>query len=305
MTKVLLTGATGFVGCHAITPLQIKGYEVHTVGNRSVGDEFAGVIHHQADLLDTAQMEQVISAVQADQLLHFAWFLKPGEYLASFHNIEWVHATLKMLRLFEENGGTRAVLAGTCFEYDMQRGFLTEDITPAESTSLYGTCKNALRQMVAAYSEQSGLSTAWGRIFFVYGPHEYPSRLVASVINAVLRGEEAHCSHGRQIRDFMHVQDVADAFIALLETRVVGTVNIASGQPISIRDIAFKIAGQAGREDLVKLGVHPVPANEPPVILGDPRKLNNIVGWKPSISIDNGLAMTIDWWKKHLADTAN
>lgn len=304
MTKVLVTGATGFIGRHAIAPLQEQGYEVHTLGSRPLDKAFSGVTHHQADLLDSGQMERVIAAVQADQLLHFAWYVTPGEYLQSFNNIRWVYATLEMLRIFEENGGTRAVLAGTCFEYDLQRGFLTEDVTATRPDSLYGSCKNALRQMVEGYSGQCGLSTAWGRIFFLYGPHEYPGRLVASVINAVLRGEDANCSHGRQIRDFMHVQDVADAFVALLESEVAGTVNIASGQPVSIGDIAYRIAGQAGREGLVKLGVHPAPANEPPVILGDTRKLNNIVGWKPSISLDDGLARTIDWWETQPAGTS-
>ena len=304
MAKVLVTGATGFIGRHAITPLQEQGHEVHTVGSRPLDKAFSSVTHHQADLLDSGQMERVIAAVQADQLLHFSWFVTPGEYLKSFNNIRWVYATLEMLRMFEENGGTRSVLAGTCFEYDLQRGFLSEDVTPTRPDSLYGTCKNALREMVEGYSEQSGLSTAWGRIFFLYGPHEYPGRLVASVINAVLRGEDAKCSHGRQIRDFMHVQDVADAFVALLGSDVTGSVNIASGQPVTIRDIALKIASQAGDEDLVKLGIYPAPENEPPVILADTRKLNNVVGWKPSISLDDGLARTIDWWKTQLAGTS-
>jgi nucleoside-diphosphate-sugar epimerase len=301
VAKVLVTGATGFVGRHAITRLREQGHDVYTVGSRPMDRALPGVTHHQADLLDKEQLQRVIAVVQADHLLHFAWFVKPGEYLNSFNNIRWVNATLEMLRLFEENGGARAVLAGTCFEYDLQRGFLTEDVTPTRPDSLYGTCKNALRQMVEGYSEQSGLSTAWGRIFFLYGPHEYPGRLVASVINAVLRGEDANCSHGLQVRDFMHVQDVADAFVALLGSDVTGSVNIASGQPVSIGDVARKIASQAGHVDQVKLGVYSAPENEPPVILGDTRKLNNVVGWKPSISLDDGLARTIDWWKAKLA----
>ena len=102
----------------------------------------------------------------------------------------------------------------------------------------------------------------------------------------------------------MHVQDVADAFVALLGSDVTGSVNIASGQPVTIRDIVLKIASQAGDEDRVKLGVYPAPENEPPVILADTRKLNNVVGWKPSISLDDGLARTIDWWKTQLAGTS-
>jgi UDP-glucuronate decarboxylase len=89
--------------------------------------------------------------------------------------------------------------------------------------------------------------------------------------------------------------------VALLGSDVTGSVNIASGQPVSIGDVARKIASQAGHVDQVKLGVYSAPENEPPVILGDTRKLNNVVGWKPSISLDDGLARTIDWWKAKLA----
>jgi nucleoside-diphosphate-sugar epimerase len=153
--------------------------------------------------------------------------------------------------------------------------------------------------MLFAFANQASLSAAWGRIFFLYGPHEHPSRLVASVIRALLRGEPAPCSHGNQIRDWLYVQDVADAFVALLNSDVTEPVNIASGQPVSIRDVVYRIAGHLGREDLIRLGAVPTLANEPPFLLADIRRLREQVGWRPKFTLETGLAQTIEWWASH------
>lgn len=298
--RVLVTGGTGFIGRHAIAPLQAKGYEVHAVDICENPEPVEGVVYHQLDLLDPGQLAEVVKEISADRLLHFAWYVAPKEYLTSYNNVRWVSATMELLRLFSEHGGSRAVLAGTCFEYDLQRGFLNETVTPSEPDSLYGTCKNALRNLAQVYAQQNNISLAWGRIFFLYGPHEYASRLVASVANALLRGEEAKCSHGRQVRDFMHVQDVADAFVALLASEVTGTVNVASGTPTTLKDIVMTLAGLTGGEDLVRMGTYPTPENEAPVILGDARRLNNEVGWTPSMNLEEGLAHTLAWWRERM-----
>src|SRR6202790_4494362 len=107
-----------------------------------------------------------------------------------------------------------------------------ENSTPLLPTTLYGTSKHALERMLHSSSQQMGFSSAWGRIFFLYGPHEEPSRLVAYVVQSLLRAEPALCSDGNQVLDFVHVEDVASAFVALLESKVEGPVNIASGRAV-------------------------------------------------------------------------
>src|SRR5437763_607652 len=145
-------------------------------------------------------------------------------------------------------GPTRAVLAGTCAEYDWSYGFCSEGVTPLAPQTLYGTAKHALRQVAEAFASQAGLSLAWGRIFFVYGPREDERRLVASVARALLAGEEAPTSEGSQLRDFLHVDDVAGAFAALLDAEgVTGAVNIGSGVPVSVRAVVEEVARAAGR----------------------------------------------------------
>jgi nucleoside-diphosphate-sugar epimerase len=190
-------------------------------------------------------------------------------------------------------------MAGTCAEYDWNYGYCSESVTPRNPDSPYGICKHAMQEMLRAYSESTGLSSAWGRIFFLYGPYEHPNRLVSSVIRSLLSGELARCSHGNQIRDFLYVQDVADAFVALLESNVAGTVNIASGKPIAIKEVVYQIAEQIGRLDLIQLGVIPVAAKEPPLLVADIGRLSNEVGWFPKLDLYKGLRLAINSWKIH------
>jgi len=296
MKRVLLTGATGFVGRNAIAPLLMKGYEVHAVSTKPL-IETRDIRWHRANLLDSMQMEALMSVVRPTHLLHFSWYAEPGKFWKSSENFRWLESSIALLRQFRESGGQRIVMAGTCAEYDWDYGYCSEAVTPRRPATPYGVCKNALHDTLGAYSAEENLSSAWGRIFFLYGPDEHPARLVSSVINALLRGESARCTHGNQLRDFMHVEDVAAAFVALLDSEVEGAVNIASGQPVSLREVVFTIADYLDARDRIHLGAIDAPANDPPLLVGNGRRLLEDVGWSPSYSLDSGLIKTVDWWR--------
>ncbi|HZT43590.1 MAG TPA: NAD(P)-dependent oxidoreductase [Chthonomonadaceae bacterium] len=298
MNRVLVTGATGFIGRHALAPLVAGGDEVHAVTIDAPVEAAPEVAWHQADLLDPGCVADLLAKVRPTHLLHFAWYVAPGQYVTSPENFRWVQASLELLRRFAECGGQRVVMSGSCFEYDLRYGYCSERVTPLAPDTLYGTCKHALHTMLVVFADQAGLSQAWGRIFYLYGPHEYPQRLVPSVIRALLDGETARCSHGRQIRDFLHVQDVAGAFVALLRSDVAGPVNIASGQPVALQEVIGKIAARLNAEDRVQLGVLPAPPSEPPLIVADTRRLREEVGWRPHYDLDSGLEQTISWHRR-------
>jgi len=300
MKKVLITGASGFIGRHCLPILLTRGYEVHAADSRGSAENMPDVCWHQVDLLDSLEIRRLMDEVRPTHLLHFAWFTTPGEYWTARENLDWVRASLDLLQAFEEHGGKRVVMAGTCAEYDWRYGYCSEHITPLAPATLYGTCKHSLQIVLDSFARQTGLGAAWGRIFFLYGPHEHPTRLISSVIISLLKGEPARCSHGNQIRDFLYVQDVADAFVALLETTVSGPVNIASGHPNTIKDVIHRIAEKIGRTDLIQLGVIPVSENEPHLLVADVGRLTSEVGWLPKYNLDRGLDKTIDWWKRSL-----
>jgi nucleoside-diphosphate-sugar epimerase len=302
MKRVLLTGATGLIGRHCLPTLLAHGYEVHTVSTRTASTHPPGVHAHQTDLLDPAQVAALLASVQPSHLLHLAWYTQPGAYWTSLENIRWVQASLGLLQAFVAHGGRRVVLAGSCAEYDWSYGYCTERITPLRPATLYGKAKHALQLLEDAMAEQAQISAAWGRLFFLYGPYEYPERLVAAVTRALLRGQPARCSHGNQIRDFLYVQDAADAFVALLASDVRGAVNIGSGTPIALKQIIYGIADLLAQRGLVQLGALPAPANEPPLLVANIGRLANEVGWQPAYDLERGLEQTVHWWKETLSN---
>jgi nucleoside-diphosphate-sugar epimerase len=134
-------------------------------------------------------------------------------------------------------------------------------------------------------------------VFFLYGPGEHPDRLVSSVIRSVLKGEPARCSHGRQIRDYLHVQDVADGLVALLDSEVTGSVNVCSGEATTLRQIVTTVGRLMDRPDLILLGAIPARANDTPLVVGHNGRLCAALSWAPRYDLESGLQQTIDWWQ--------
>ncbi len=314
MRKVLLTGATGFIGRHCLPALVAAGFdEIHAVSTRAATDganELAprtttGVRWHETNLLSDDAAERLVAEVRPTHLLHMAWYAEPGKYWTSPLNEDWLRASVRLLGAFASHGGERAVAAGTCAEYDWNYdGYCSESETPLAPATLYGRSKHALHDALETLARERGLSAAWGRVFFLYGAHEHPQRLVSSVIRALLRGEPARCTHGEQLRDFLYVQDVADAFVALLASDARGAFNIASGEAVSLKTVVNKIAEKLQRPDLVQLGAIPAPAGEPQLLAADVSRLRGEVGWSPAYTLDAGLDASISWWRGRMDNSA-
>jgi nucleoside-diphosphate-sugar epimerase len=320
MSRVLLTGATGLIGSRTIAPLLQAGHEVHAfsrgsrafIGDRGVlSDEGRGsladgdrgarsdVHWHAVDLLDPEATCAAVHEVQADALLHFAWYAEHGRFWESAENLPWVGATLNLLRLFGEAGGARAVLAGSCAEYEWGgEGICSEVGTPLRPATLYGTAKHATQMVASAYAKGVGIQLAWGRIFLCYGPGEDERRLVPSVTRALLAGDEAEVSDGEQLRDLMHVDDVARAFVALLDSTVSGAINIASGEEVRLAEVIALIAAEVGRPELVRLGALPRRESDPPKLLATVSRLREGVGFERQITLEQGIRDTVTWWRE-------
>lgn len=285
MSRVLVTGATGFVGRHVVAALTARGHEVVAVSRSH------GTLH--ADLL-VDDPSALVAQAGASGLVHLAWYAEHGRFWTAPENLDWVGATLRLLRAFAEAGGRRAVLAGSCAEYEWGGpGPLREDASPVRPATLYGACKHAARVAAEAYAAQVGLSLAWGRIFFSFGPGEAPGRLIPAVAGAVLHGEEAAVTAGDQVRDFLAVEELADAFAALLDSGAEGPVNLASGRPVAVRDVIAAIGRAAGREDLIRYGALPDRPGDPPEIVADVGRLRDEVGWVPRESLEAGIERAV------------
>jgi nucleoside-diphosphate-sugar epimerase len=312
--RVLVSGAGGFIGRWSVPPLLRLGYEVHAVlsgqSSRDTPEQLRGATIHSADLLEEPSMDALMRRVRPSHLLHFAWIATPGLYWTSAENFRWVAASEHLLRAFRAQGGGRVMMAGSCAEYDWSRvAICHESSSPlanesAAAISPYAECKIALQTALAEFGHQEQLSTAWGRIFFQFGPHEHPDRLVPSVICNLLQHREAPTSHGRQIRSFLHVADVGAAFAAVLDSELQGPVNIGSDERIALADLIDRIGRQIGRPDLLRIGARPASPQEPTLLVPDIHRLRDQVRWRPRLTLDEGLADTIAWWRNRSSGSA-
>lgn len=299
MKRVLVTGASGFIGRQTLQPLLRSGCEIHAVSLSPVEDVSGDVCWYSANLLKDSEINGLFSTVRPSNLLHLAWYAEPGKFWNAPENRQWAECGRAVMEAFYRNGGQRVVFAGTCAEYESGHAQCSENATPVNPSSLYGACKNELHQFAAEFAENHNVSMAWGRIFHLYGPYEHPQRFVPSLILALMRDVDACCTEGSQVRDFMQVTDVAAAFVALLLSDVTGSVNIASGQAVRVRDIGRFIAEHMGKPHLLKLGALPMPSGESPALTAAVERLQDEVKWTPALSLEQGLIETIGWWMDH------
>jgi len=340
--RVLVSGAGGFIGRWSVPALLRLGYEVHAVlsgkASRDVPEQLRGAKPHFADLLDDSAIDELTREVRPTHLLHFAWIATPGVYWNSEENFRWLAASERLLRSFRAQGGSRVMMAGTCAEYDWSRVEVCDELSSplaktkaatlrgagatrhdaaaaannavtatsdaAAAVTRYAACKITLQAILADFGREERLSTAWGRIFFQFGPHEHPDRLVPSVIRNLLLNREAPCSHGRQIRSFLHVADVGEAFAAVLDSELEGPVNIGSDERVSLADLVDRIGRQIGRPELLRLGARPAPPGEPSLLVPEIHRLRDEARWRPRFTLNEALGDTIVWWRGRLLDPA-
>jgi nucleoside-diphosphate-sugar epimerase len=285
--KVLVTGATGRIGRRVLEKLRVRapGAEVYALGRQD------------CNLLDHNQIQATLARTQPTHLLHLAWYTEHGKFWNAPENREWVKATSQLFEAFVKNGGKRAVMAGTCAEYDWSLSGIFAESSPARPSSLYGAAKLEASLQGMDYFKAQGVSFASGRVFFPFGDGESPTRIFPSVIRALLEKRELALSSCEHVRDFLHAQEMGDAFAALLLGSTEGIVNVASGKGLSLRAMAEMIAERLGGRHLLQFGKLPLPTGEPSTLVADTTRLSREVGWQTKRTIAEGIDEMIAYWK--------
>lgn len=296
MKKVLITGGTGFIGSQVVAELLCKGYEVHSLVYPPFAPEQPNLVQHEMNLMDDKAVDAFLAENSFDTLIHLAWYVGP-KCQTSALNIDWLEASLHLIKSFHHFGGTTALVAGSMSEYDFSYGWCREDKTPLNPLSLYGQAKAALYETLKKFCAFTDLKLKWARLFNLYGPNEKPARLMPSVINAMLNGEDVKVSPCTQTQNYLYVSDAAEAIVDFLESDVTGAVNIAADTAVRLRDIVEKIKELTGFKGNILYGAIP-PAFNQQFLSGDNTRLTKEIGWHQKTGLEDGLKQTIQWWRE-------
>lgn len=233
MTRILVTGATGFIGRAILRRLAEEGHEP---------------VAFKGNLL--ADTPSDLTSIGASHCIHAAWYTNHADYLTHDINREWTKASLRLADAFYDAGGQRLVGLGTCLEYDVANadGPCSEDRTPLRPETLYARCKLSLLEGLG----QRGGNFAWARVFFVYGPGDRDGRLIPQMVDRFSRGLVSGPTYGGLRRDYIHVDDLADQLVRIALSDVHGAINTGTGAAPRLSEIYVAGATALGRPELAR-----------------------------------------------------
>lgn len=288
--RILLTGATGFIGAHVARALVARGVEVHGMTlpgapRDRLGEVAARLELHEGDLGDAAWVRHEIRSISPEAAIHLAWYAEPRAYLRAVpENLASLRGGINLLEALAEGGSCRrVVLAGTCLE----------NLATPEPT-IYAAAKSAQHGLALGFAARS-MTAACAHIHYLYGPWEDERRVVPMVTRSLLRGEAIDVTDGAKSRDYLHVADVAEAVCRIAESELSGRVDICTGTPVTLRDVFEEIARATGRADLLRIGARMDAESDEWPATGDPSALLT-TGWQPKYDLPRGIKDTTDWW---------
>ena len=272
--KILLTGASGFVGRQIAKSLVAAGHRPLLVlrpgsfPRTGLEAGSAGIVETQ-DLFaeSTDWWDKTLDGV--DAVIHAAWYVEPGKYLDSPENIRCVEGSLRLADAATRAGVRHFIGVGTCFEYRLPNDHITSDAALGPVT-LYAAAKLALFHMLEKRFAGTATTLTWARLFYLFGEGEHPARLYPMLHRKLAAGEPVALSSGDKIRDFLDVAEAGRMIARLVETGQSGAVNICSGTAVTIREIAEDIADRYGRRDLLTFGTATVHPRDPMAVVGVP-----------------------------------
>lgn len=306
LKRVLVTGATGFLGSHVARNLIKKGFDVGAIvrGQSNcyrLSDCLDSIKIYTGGLEDRDSVHKIFADFAPETVIHCAAYGVDyrQQDIYSLYKVN-VEGTLSLFLTAAGSGVKRFIHAGSCFEYASKDSPMSEDDSIKPSGG-YGVSKAAATMFVLQQGPVLGLPVVVLRPFGIYGPYEGIQRLVPSLIVHLLKDSRVDLTIGDQIRDYTYVEDVAEAFVKLATEKQFPDgeiLNVGSGVGISIRQLGTQVASLFGKVHLLNWGAIPYRQNEPKMIVSNSTKIYRMIGWKPSIALINGLNSTIAYYKK-------
>lgn len=279
--KILVTGATGFIGNHVIRCL-LENAKDHDIIATSANPEKAGTFDwfDKVTYVSCDFHKEKVNFFEKfnrpEVVIHLAWSGLPN-YSAPFHIEENLPANLAFLINFIENEVKKIAVAGTCCEYGLLEGCLAEDM-PSNPVTMYGLAKDTLRRSLELLTVNRAVMLNWIRIFYLYGPGQNSKAIIPLLEHAIQCGEKVfNMSGGAQLRDYLPVEQAAGYICKIaLQDKIPGIVNCCSGTPISIKNLIENRIKELHADIALNPGYYPYPDYELMEFWGDDRKLRII-----------------------------
>jgi nucleoside-diphosphate-sugar epimerase len=274
MTRVLITGANGFVGRQIVRSLDAVGIDIIPVVREGRVNEVSNLANVERiitskDLFLEEEGWWEKQCKDVDVVIHAAWYVEAGKYQDSSKNIECLIGSLKLAKGAAKARVSRFLGLGTCAEYDHSQGKLTIE-TPLKPLTTYATTKASLFTILSEWFPRQSVNFAWIRLFYLHGEGENPTRLVPYVRSQISQGKFVDLTSGEQLRDFMDVVEVGKQIAKISLSNQIGPINLCSGIPITVRQFVEEIADEYGRKDLLRFGVRKDNPYDPPCVIGVP-----------------------------------
>lgn len=276
--RVALTGPTGFVGRHVLAVLANRGLDiVLLVRDKS---KLTG-LNPSIDVVEAdiglSDGELFTKLGNPDALIHLAWSGLPN-YKSLHHFEDELPKQYRFIKSMINSGLKSVVVTGTCFEYGMQSGMLSEDFA-TQPDNAYALAKDTLRKQLEVLKREQPFELSWARLFYMYGEGQASTSLYPAIKAAAVRGDKVfNMSGGEQLRDYLSVKTVAERIVALALTGAgQGVVNICSGQPVAVIDLVRGWIAQHDWQIELNPGFYPYPDYEPMEFWGDPSKMNAVL----------------------------
>ncbi len=304
--KVLVTGATGFIGACLARYLVEQGYDVHIFTRRAsnkwrIADVLNRLTEHEVDLRSASSVEQIIRDIRPQIICHLA---AHGSVVAHVDANALFESnfigTVNLLRSCEKVGFDCFINTGSLFEYGLKSEPMEESdlIAPLGD---YGVSKAASTLYCRSEAIGKELPIVTLRLFTTFGPWDDAKRLIPYVIKSFLRGKQPELSTPQSVRDFIFIDDVLTAYNAVVKKPIRGEVfNIGSGIQHPIGEVVAVL------QDIVGTGLGPlwgarVPQRAEPVkCVASIKKAEAQLGWRPSITLRHGLVRTVEWMRNNL-----
>lgn len=294
MRRILITGATGFLGRNVLEYMDFSSNEVWVVGRHC--PKLQERMHFlECDLRNGNSVLECLKEARPEILVLLAWDVSSQSYWESFENHTWADSSVRLAHAFLEQGGRQILFAGTSASYDYSLGWLKESASYEHPASLYGISKLYTSNAIKRLAENYGAIYCEARLFAIYGTYEKQNRLIPLTAYRLMQNEGVVNKKGELVRDYIHVEDAARAIHLLLEKKAEGVYNISSGKPVSIRSIVEEVARLLGKQDRISFEQTDF-KGEFPHIVGDNAKLKQL-GFEYKYDISSGIKAAVEWLK--------